>query len=85
MKRRPIKSIALPPADYDTTAAAMFLKDELERAGRPDLAKLVVKNEKTQRDAEKPKRKRKQVLYTAGTRRKIELYQDIVRALEKTK
>lgn len=73
--------IELPPAALDTTAAAMFLAEQLSAAGRGDLAALLVKNELHARLAKKAKRRRKQVLYSPQGD-KIELYQDVVERLE---
>ena len=77
------KTIALPPPSYDTTAAAMYLAQQLKAAGRADVAALLVKNELNARLEKKAKRRRKAVLYTERGE-KIELYQDVVKELEAT-
>lgn len=74
------KTIALPPPSYDTTAAAMYLAQQLKAAGRSDLAALLVKNELNARLAKKQERRRKTVLYTERGE-KIELYRDVVKEL----
>ena len=80
---RKIKTLALPPASYDTTAAAMYLAQQLKAAGRADVAALLVKNELNARLEKKAKRRRKTVLYTERGE-KIELFRDIVEGLEAT-
>ena len=80
---RKIKTLALPPASYDTTAAAMYLAQQLKAAGRADVAALLVKNELNARLEKKAKRRRKKVFYTERGE-KIELFRDIVEGLEAT-
>lgn len=80
-KDHPVTHIKLPPAALDTTAAAMFLAQQLKDAGRADLAALLVKNELNARLEKKNKRRRKQVLYSRRGE-KIELYRDVVQTME---
>ena len=77
---RKIKTLALPPASYDTTAAAMYLAQQLKAAGRADVAALLVKNELNARLDKKAGRRRKDVFYTERGE-KIELYRDVVTEL----
>ena len=58
---KPRKTLALPPASYDTTAAAMFLAQQLTAAGRADVAALLVKNELNARLDKKQRRAQKRV------------------------
>ena len=80
---KPRKTLALPPESYDTTAAAMYLAQQLKAAGRADVAALLVKNELNARLTKKAARRRKTVLYTERGE-KIELYRDVVQELEAT-
>lgn len=77
-----MNSIPLPPKSYDVTAQVVFLAQRLKSAGGyDDLIRALLAVEKNERGERKPKRKRKQVLYSPSGR-KIELYQSDVKRME---